>query len=55
MCDVMYSKKQLPTISFVGWCSVLLTSMLQSHHHRLLDKVPLDEATEFIPVHGEVR
>ena len=29
--------------------------MLQSHHHRLLNKVPLDEATEVIPVHSEVR
>lgn len=51
----MYFKKQHPKLSFVGQSSVLLTSMLQSHHHRLLNKVPLDEATEVIPVHSEVR
>lgn len=28
--------------------------MLQRHHHRLLYKVPLDEAAEVVPVHGEV-
>lgn len=32
----------------------ILTGMLQGHHHRLLDKVPLDEAPEVVPVHGEV-
>lgn len=34
---------------------VLLTSVLQCHHHGLLYKVPLDEAAEVVPVHGEVR
>lgn len=29
--------------------------MLKRHHHRLLDQVPLDEAPEVVPVHGEVR
>lgn len=36
-------------------CFALLTSVLQSHHHGLLDEVPLDEAAEVVPVHSEVR
>lgn len=36
-------------------CLGLLTSVLQSHHHGLLNEVPLDEAAEVVPVHSEVR
>lgn len=28
--------------------------MLESHHHRLLDEVVLNEASEIVAVHGEV-
>lgn len=28
--------------------------MLQSHHHGLLNQVPLNEAPEVLPVNGEV-
>lgn len=56
-CVMLCSKKQplgVKPRNYVGWYSFLLTCMLQGHHHRLLNKVPLNEPTEVIPVHGEV-
>lgn len=36
------------------WYRVILTSLLQGHHHGLLNKVPLNEVPEVVPVHSEV-